>query len=719
MEELVARLAKTEAAIQSLVAGQADAVVDPRTGAIVLLREAQQAVQESQARYHRLITHLSAIIFELAPDGTVLFVNDAIETATRYTPAGLMGKSVPDIFFPGEQRCRWDAAYRAVQKGDLTNYEMVLAGKDGTPAVLEVSTANRYKDGALERIIGFAINITARKHAEEKLRQAAVVFERTPNAIMVADSERRVMSVNQAFVRITGYAPEDVIGKNPRFHQSGRQGSGFYQEMWERLEKTGEWQGEIWNRRKNGDIYPAWEHISAVTDKDGHVTNYISVFSDISVIKESEAKLDYLAHHDTLTGAANRSLLAVRLDNAMQRSKRRNERFALLYIDLDRFKSINDMYGHDYGDQVLKIVSERIQSSIREEDMLARIGGDEFVVIMETLAEPHDAALLAEKIIEATSKPIILEGRDLLTSVSLGISVYPDDGTKGEDLINAADAAMYSGKQQGRATYQFSSAELTKRALEYFSLQNQLRHALLAGEFSVHYQPQVSLATGQLVGVEALARWRYPDGPPPEKFIPVAEDIGLIDAIGEWVLQTACTDVAAVREQAHASLRLAVNVSGRQVMRNRIVERVPAILAETHVQAGTLELEITESVLQDARGVETLQELRALGVHLAIDDFGTGYSSLSQLKHMPIDTLKIDQSFVHDLPDNPDSRAIAAAIIGMAHTLDLRVVAEGVETQEQLQFLRDQGCDEAQGHFVSPPLLPADLRRFVQAHRSA
>ncbi len=719
IKELVKRLADTEAAIQSLIAGQADAIIDPHSGALILLQQAQQALQQSEARYHRLLTHLSAIVFELSPEGTVLFVNDNVEKVTGYAPRELLGKNWWDIFLPGERRPRADELRRMLQEKDIDHYECDWIKKDGRPITVELSSANRYdKTGALASIVGFATDITARRQAEDRLRQAAVVYEATPNAIIIADGERRIRAVNKAYTQITGYPASEVVGRNPRLQKSGRHDRKFYQDLWRSVEVNGHWQGEIWNRRKNGEIYPAWENISAVRDDRSRIIGYVSVFTDITSIKESEAKLDYLAHHDALTGVANRLLLNVHLEALIPRARRRRSQgFALLFLDLDRFKSVNDVYGHEYGDRLLQMVTTRVRSCVRAEDMLARVGGDEFVLVLEDISEPTDVARMAEKIIEVTAQPFNIEGREILTSMSIGISMYPDDGETGEDLVRAADTAMYSAKLRGRNRYQFSTLELTQRTRAYFSLQGSLRQALVGNQFVVHYQPEVALESGEIVGVEALIRWQHPELGlvMPERFIPIAEEIGLIDAIGEWVLRTACAEVAS---WGAVPLRIAVNLSRRQIVHNHIFEQVRSILRETGLKPSALELEITESVLQDSReGVEALEGLSALGVRVAIDDFGTGYSSLAQLKQLPIDTLKIDQSFIREIPHDPDGEAITATIIGMAHTLKLKVVAEGVERPEQLQFLRARGCDEWQGLLFSPPIPAAAFRQLLASRK--
>lgn len=719
IRELVERLARTQSAIQKLIAGQADAVVDPRSGALILLQAAQNALQESEARYDRLVTHLAAIVFELEPDGTVIFVNDAVRQATGYSPGELTGRNWWDVFFPGERREHVRRLVEAMQAGDVSYYELTMKTRSGADIVTELSTANRYEQGKLTRILGFAINITERKRNEARLRQAGVVFDSTQNGVMITDREGCILAINNAFTAITGYTQEEVVGRRPPIAKSGRHDEEFYRRMWAALEQNGRWFGEVWNRRKNGEVYPVWENITAVKDDRGNIVNYVGVFSDISAIKQSQERLAYIAHHDVLTGAANRLLLRAGLDSAIEHARRERQRFALLYLDLDRFKTINDLHGHECGDEALRIVAERMRGAIRAEDLLARVGGDEFVVLMDRLAEPRDAGMLAEKIIAGVGEPFSVAGKDLQIGISIGISIYPDDAQTPDGLVKAADAAMFSAKQHGKNTFQFSTTELTKQAYEYSWIEGNLRRALPEGQFRLEYQPQASLQDGSITGVEALVRWNHPQLNVllPDKFIAVAEDSGLINQIGEWVLRTACSEAASWPAGA-APVRLAVNLSARQFVRPLILEHLPSILAETGLPAHRLELEFTESALQNPeKDIELLQRLRALGVRFAIDDFGTGYSSLATLTRLPIDTLKIAQAFVRNLADNGDAEPIVTAIIAMGHSLGLGIIAEGVETRAQLELLRRQGCDAMQGYLFSGPL-PADaLRQLLEEHR--
>ena len=556
----------------------------------------------------------------------------------------------------------------------------------------------------------------------ESVRQGATVFEATNEAITVTDTAARIVAVNAAFSTITGFAAGEALGATPRIHRSGRQDKDFYERMWHSLQTTGQWQGEIWNRRKNGETYPAWENISAVRDADGTVSHYVSMLSDITALKQAEEQLRHMALHDVLTGLPNRRLLAESLEGALARAQRHGHRLALLFLDLDRFKLVNDTLGHAAGDELLGEVARRLRAAVRQEDLIARLGGDEFTVVLEELQHPDNAAHLARKLIEAVARPMQLCGRELTPSTSVGIAIYPDDARSAADLSKAADAAMYRAKQRGRHTFEFYTPEITAEAMERLAIENDLRRALARGELLLYFQPQVALRSGRILGFEALLRWNHPERGLllPDQFIPIAEECGLIHALGGWAIGEACAQARRWTDAGLNPQRIAVNVSGSQLLHKHLIETVRAAMAEHRITPGELdlELEITESVLQSAsRSAPVLRQLRELGVRIAIDDFGTGYSSLGVLKHMPIDTLKIDRLFIRNAPDDSDAQAIAKAMIVMAHGLGLHVVAEGVETPAQCRFLLEQGCDEVQGHLYSPPL-PGDEVPALMARRT-
>ena len=564
----------------------------------------------------------------------------------------------------------------------------------------------------------YAQQDSRRTQAEERLRQAAKVFDSTLEGVVITDTRGGIIAVNRAFQDITGYPEAEVLGENPRLLKSGRHDTEFYRAMWASLIAGGNWQGEIWNRRSNGEIYPEWLTISDVRDEGGVVTNYVGVFTDITRIKHSEEKIEHLAHHDALTDLPNRVLLFSYLEHAVGRARRAGSLGAVLFIDLDRFKNVNDSLGHPAGDETLRQVSRRIGDRVREVDTLARLGGDEFAVLLEDLPRPELAAEVAQGIIQTLDAPIVLaSGQEVFLGASVGISLFPTDGDDATSLIQFADAALFQAKESGRGVYRFYTESLTRAANQRLEMEARLRRALDRGEFVLHYQPQVRVADGRLLGCEALLRWQPPgeDMIPPLSFIPLAEETGLIRPLGEWVLRTACAQMRSWLDAGMPPITLAVNVSSRQFEQRDLPRRVAEMLAETGLPAGLLELEITESTImrQGEQASAMLEALKHLGVSVSIDDFGTGYSSLAYLKRFAVDKLKIDKSFVGDITHDTNDEQIAATIIAMAKNLKLEVLAEGVETRAQLEFLERHGCDAFQGYFYSPALPAAEFARLA------
>jgi diguanylate cyclase (GGDEF)-like protein/PAS domain S-box-containing protein len=551
----------------------------------------------------------------------------------------------------------------------------------------------------------------AHQVAEEKLRLAERAFQNTAEGITVTDVKGNIVSTNPAFEAITGYTYEEVTGENPRFLKSGHHDDSFYREMWNTLLETGHWRGEIWNRRKNGDVYPEWLTISAVRDSHGETTHYVGVFTDISQIKEAQDQINFLAHHDALTKLPNRALFLERFEHALMHAQRENNSIALLFLDLDRFKTLNDTLGHPQGDQVLLEVSRRINRIIRASDTLARLGGDEFVLLLEEKTDAQHAAVVARKLIDMFSQPMIIGEHELVVTASIGITLFPNDGDDTDMLIRHADRAMYEAKKQGRNTYRFFTQALTEGALERLMMENNLRRAINRDELILHYQPIVNLMTQQLQGIEALVRWQHPEQGliAPGLFIELAEEIGIIGDIGQWVLREACNQLAKWDSLGFMVPRISVNLSAQQIDREGLIALVSQELKNSGLSPERLELEVTESML--IRNPELsrtiLTELRTIGVKFAIDDFGTGYSSLAYLKLLPLDRLKIDQSFVRDIGQDANDEAIVRAIIAMSKSLGLESVAEGVEEPQQAGFLQQAGSDLAQGYLFSRPL-PAE-----------
>ena len=558
---------------------------------------------------------------------------------------------------------------------------------------------------------------TERLLVEQQLRLSATVFERCNQGITVTDVSARILSANPAFTQITGYAVDEVIGKNPKFLRSGRHGEEFYQNMWQQLSQSGHWEGEIWNRRKNGEIYPVGLRISAVKDAGGCVTHYVGMFSDISESMRAQRRIEFLVHHDALTELPNRLSANQHLEVAISNAEKSKAKVALLFLDMDHFKAINESNGHMFGDAVLKMVTTRIQSCVRETDTISRHGGDEFIVILSDLRDTEAIVRIAEMILRRTEEPITLDDQELSLTLSIGIALYPDDGKDFESLLSSADAAMYQAKEVGRNTYQFFDNSMTADHSERLQIRNGLRRALERDEFVLHYQPQIHLESGLVIGAEALIRWDHPDFGlvPPGKFIPVAEDSGLIVPIGEWVLREACRQAKEWQQAGLCGMVMAVNLSAVQFKRGNLYQSVSSALMESGLDPNFLELELTESILiRDTENVlATVRQLKLLGLNLSIDDFGTGYSSLSYLKKFKVDKLKIDQSFVRDLDSDPDDAAIVRAIIQMAKSLNLRVVAEGVENAHIANQLRLFRCDEAQGYHFAHPMAAEAFADFL------
>ncbi|MCG6577046.1 EAL domain-containing protein [Pseudomonas sp. AF32] len=541
----------------------------------------------------------------------------------------------------------------------------------------------------------------------ERLRQAAAVFDCTREGVLVTDRNGLIVHVNRAFMAITGYGRDEVLGRRPSLFKSGRHGLDFYQDMFKSLASVGEWSGEIWNRRKSGEIYPQWQTIRTITDESGQVSQYVAVFSDISAIKDSQHELAHLAHYDPLTGLPNRVLFTDRAEQALASAQQHKRGCALLLVDLDHFKNINDSLGHTVGDELLKGVAERFRGLFAPGVTLARLGGDEFAVLVENCSQPGQAAVLAQRILDGLREPLRLDGHALFINASIGISLFPSDALNAGQLLRNADSALFKAKSAGRDGYALYTEELTAHAQQRVEIATELRRALEQQELRVHYQPVHDLASGRLIGVEALVRWEHPVRGliSPAGFIPVAERIGLIAQIDAWVMAQACRQMCQWREDGVVLSFVAVNVSSRLFAHRELYEQVAKVLHDTGLDPALLELEVTESaVMEDPEvALEQMHRLRELGVRLAIDDFGTGYSSLLRLKRLPVQKLKIDQGFVAGLPWDEDDAAIVRVIIALARSMGMQVHAEGIEQREQAAFLLEQGCGLGQGYWFGRP----------------
>lgn len=570
-------------------------------------------------------------------------------------------------------------------------------------------------------IIECAARLTAlaieRKRAEMQLQLLANVFEHGNEVIMITDRKGCLVRVNKAFSTVTGFSEAEALGRNPRILASGRQDKGFYRQMWETIQREGQWSGEVLNRRKGGGTYPQWLSISVLRNAQGEVSHYMAIATDISQRKEAEERIRLLAEFDPLTQLPNRRLLQDRVQNAIHHARRHHEPLGLIYLDLDRFKNVNDSLGHHIGDALLIAAAARFSAALREEDTVSRVGGDEFVVLCPN-TDANGVAHVAGKLLAACQPRYQLGSHDLAVSCSLGIAMFPSDGDSYASLSMCADTAMYRAKQAGRNTYRFFTPEMQSQSARMLLLENELRQALELGQLHLVYQPQVDLAQGQLRGAEVLLRWTHPTLGmiSPAEFIPIAEESGLIVAIGSWVMRSACQQLCAWRAAGLALPLVAVNLSVLQFREMSLPEMVRSTLQETGLPPECLELELTEGIAMDHPDdvVAAMNQLHALGVCIAIDDFGTGYSSLSYLKRFRMDRLKIDQSFVRDIHSDADDRAIVATIIGLARSLGCETIAEGVETEQQLAFLREQGCNQAQGYLISRPLPGPEFERWVR-----
>lgn len=573
------------------------------------------------------------------------------------------------------------------------------------------------------RRIGSVMDITERKLAEEKLCLSAIMFETTQEGALITDKDSYIIAVNKAFTDITGYSEAEALGSKPELLKSGKHDADFYQVMHKALDSQGCWQGEIWNKRKNGDYYPELLSIKNVYDENDQVSNRIAVFSDISRIKQTEEQIEQLSHHDPLTNLPNRLLFHSRLSHALEIAKRNSYQLAVLYIDIDHFKNINDSLGHNVGDEVLVMISERLQSRVRESDTLARLGSDEFVLLLEQIDGLEQAAYVAQSILDLLSEPFKFnDGKDVFIGASIGVSFYPDDGLTATDLLSHADAAVYQAKDNGRNNVHFYTLELTQAAHSRMQLESELRRAIAnKTELQLYYQPQVCMESGEIIGAEALLRWHHPlDGIiSPMTFLPVAEESGLMAPLDFWVLETACQQHAHWMRKGIPDFVLAINITKYSFMDTSFLSQINKIISKTGVDPKTIELEITEGALIEPspQVIQTIAGLKQMGFTLAIDDFGTGYSSLAYLQRFNVDKLKIDRSFVKDVLTDSQGAAITSAIISMAKSLGLKILAEGIEDKDQLVLLKEKGCETYQGFYFSKPIMMKDFEKLVVEHK--
>ncbi|WP_394148515.1 EAL domain-containing protein [Shewanella atlantica] len=683
--------------------------------------EARGAVPEADAIDLQLfIDSLKEHVWMKDTSGRYIVFNRSVEKSWGKTREQIINRTDEELFVSDLAEEFIQADSDAIDKG-----EQITAGEcEGQHAGIDKYWLETSKvpvvncDGSLLGVIGVSRNISQHKAVQEQLELSGRVFENSVEGVMITDRTGKIIETYGAFSEITGYSREEVLGKKPSMFSSGRHDKAFYEELWSGLLHKGKWHGEIWNRRKNGAVFPQQLTVSSMLGDDGMVRYFVAVFTDISAQKKSEAELADLVYYDPLTKLPNRMTLIAQIEQEIRHAQNQGTQLATVFIDVDLFKHVNESFGHLTGDELLVELAERLTAQKGAEDTLARIGGDEFVVLLPRLAGSEELTLALSKLREAFERPFAVgESERVRLTASMGVSVYPHDGKDSYTLLRNADAAKHRAKQDGRNDYAFYTESLTLESIEHLKLQSALHIALEKDNFHLVYQPKLNFNSLKTVGFEALLRWHDPllGDISPAVFIPVAEKIGLINEIGVWVLRAACRQGVTWLEQGKVFGRIAVNIAGQQIQRRVFVEEVKQILLETGFPAHMLELEVTESFMMSdpEAAICCLRSLGELGIELSVDDFGTGYSSLNYLKKLPIHKLKIDQSFVRDIPSDANNTAIAKAVIALGHALNLQVIAEGVETEEQADFLRENGCDEAQGYLYSRPLLPADLTRFL------
>ncbi len=684
--------------------------------AIGKIKNTEESRRESERRFRIIFEQgTDSIVLVDTVTGTLAEFNDKAVETLGYTREEFMSLKVADFEMVDSEEDA-EKHREKIINGESDTYETKLRTKDGR--ILDVLESRRtLAIQGRNYILYLYHDITERKRAEESRRLAATVFETAAEGITVTDADRNILTINPAFTEITGYTAEEVIGQNPRVLQSGRHDASFYKEMWDTINTKGRWSGEIWERRKNGEIFPEWLTVTSIKDDKGKVIRYTGLFNDITKQKLNEEDIYYRAHYDQLTGLANRLLFSERLKQAMKQSERNDEPLALMFIDLDRFKHVNDTFGHSLGDFLLKEAGKRFQGCVKEDDSVARSGGDEFLILLPNVKDKEGAEVVAKEIIDQSSAPFRLKGHDAFVSASIGITMFPDDGGDVSTLLKNSDMAMYQAKDAGRNTYKFFNRSMTAIARERATLEWDLRRALERDELEVYYQPIIDIKTEQMSGTEALLRWNHPKRGLvfPEKFIPIAEQSNLIVQIGEWVLLSACSQLEKWRNQYPLEIYMAVNMSTRQFNYKTFTRVLTESLKKSGLAPNLLTLELTESLIMDGAkdAIDKLGKFREMGIHLSIDDFGTGYSSLSYLSRFPIDLLKIDKSFVHNVATDSTKQDLVRAIITMAHGLNLKVIAEGVEVESELSFLRDEGCDAAQGDYFSRPLMVGQFENMM------
>ncbi len=691
------------------------------------LHDSQDATRASETQIRLLLDSAGEGIYGIDEEGIITFANLRALEILGYVSEEFVGRNGHFVVYPhdsdGQHASQDCPIYSSFREGHSAHVEGAkFWRKDGSSLMTEYRAYPiRKGDKVVGSVITFS-DITERKQTESSLELARNIIENAHEAIMVTGLDGVIEQVNDAYVKISGFSRDEVLGLNIEVQRSEHHDARFYAEMWQEIDETGHWDGEQWESRKNGEMFPKWLSINTVRDQSGNPIKYVHIFSDISSLKETERELEQLAYYDALTKLPNRVLFHDRLKQGISTAKRDGHKLATLLIDLDHFKYVNDTLGHDAGDRLLEIVAERLKTFVRDSDTVARLGGDEFIIILTEINRPQEASIIAQKIIDNLNAPIEVRGREVNIGASIGISTYPDDGDNGVLLVKNADLALYKAKDNGRNRYHYFSEELQTAIQDRITMEDEMLKGMTEEQFTIHYQPMIHITSGKVIGMEALMRWNRPGRGDisPERFIPFAEETGLIIPLGVWFLKTACRQMAEFNAELDVPLRMAVNLSAGQFQQRGLLNILQDIIERHNIRPEHIELEITESsVMGDVdEAIVTMQEFRALGFHLAIDDFGTGYSSLSYLKRFPINRLKIDRSFIADLTTELEDAAIVQAIISMADSLQLNVVAEGVETQEQLAFLQANGCEAAQGYLFSRPLPADEFIQYIRDNRS-
>ncbi|RRS32494.1 MAG: hypothetical protein P794_00965 [Epsilonproteobacteria bacterium (ex Lamellibrachia satsuma)] len=651
-------------------------------------------------------------------DRQIEFVNEAFELHSGYMKDEILGKN-PNIMKSGLLS---DDFYKkmneTLDRGEKWQGELINRRKDGSLLYEKASIVPVIMDDEVMRYLAIKLDITDYKEQQKKLQQSAAVYENIGDGIMITDSEKKILSINPAFIHMFGYEEDELIGQDPMIIASLKQNRSFYKRMWHSLTTKDRWTGKIYNKAKNGKILPIWLTITVVRDKIGAISNFIAIYTNLEEIIEMEEKVNFLAYHDSLTSLPNRAHFEREIVRIFNLAKYNHEQVAILFIDLDRFKVINDTLGHDIGDDMLIRISKRISNVLRKDDLFARIGGDEFVIILDPLKDKEHAVMIAEKILSVIREPIHTQNYHLNTTASIGIAIYPDDGVEKNEIIKHADSAMYYAKEKGKDRYEFYTEKLSIDIQMRLDLEQELKYALKKQELYVHYQPQYDLISGKISGAEALLRWKNSNlgKVSPDLFIPAAEETGIIIDIGYFVFEEACKEFMHWKEEGLDIKNISINISTIQFRQKNIFENCKKIIEKTGIFPQNIEIEITERFIMEysTTNLTVLEDFRRIGCRISIDDFGTGYSSLSYMKTLPLDTIKIDRSFVMELPDNSHDAEVSRAIIALSKSLGYQIIAEGIENELQESFLRENGCDTGQGYYFAKPMDPGTFIAFAK-----